>query len=131
VSYRIWAVIYGLYIWVQATLTIRWFGSYIFLPNEPAIMAGVFLVTVGMVYGAAYFFYKMFALTAFQRADAAILICAAGLVADIPVFLYWHIFFPDLSTALTPWVAAWIMWGYGIGILTGVVPRHLPGLPQE
>jgi hypothetical protein len=95
------------------------------------MMAIVFLAAVGLVYGAGYFFYRMFMLTPFERADAAILICATGLIADVPVFLYPEIFFPDLSAALTPWITGWIAWGYAVGIVTGVFPRHLPGLPKE
>lgn len=93
-SYRVWAVLYGLYIWVQATLTIRWFGDSIFVPDDTARMAVVFIVSLGLVYGAGYFFYKLFSLNPFQRADAAILICAAGLLADIPVLLFLPSFFP-------------------------------------
>jgi hypothetical protein len=130
-GYRVWAVLYGLYIWVQATLTIRWFGDSIFRPDDPFFMAIVFLVSVGLVYGAGYFFYKLFMLTPFQRADAGILICSAGLLADIPVFLYRDLFFPDMTAAQLPWFAAWVIWGYGIGILTGVFPRHIVGLPKE
>lgn len=130
-GYRVWAVLYGLYIWVQATLTIRWFGDSIFKPDDPVFMAVVFLVSAGLVYGAGYFFYKLFMLNPFQRADAGILICAAGLLADIPVFLYMSFFFPDMTAAQVPWFAAWVIWGYGIGILTGVVPKHITGLPKE
>jgi hypothetical protein len=130
-SYRVWAVLYGLYIWIQATLTIRWFGGSIFIPDEPYFMAIVFLASIGLVYGAGYFFYKLFALNPFQRADAAILICAAGLIADIPVILYLPFFFPDMTAAQMPWFAAWVISGYGAGILTGVFPRHIAGLPRE
>lgn len=130
-SYRVWAVLYGLYIWVQATLTIRWFGESIFRPDEPVFMAIVFLVSLGLVYGAGYFFYKLFSLNPFQRADAAILICAAGLIADIPVLLYKDFFFPDMTVAQVQWFAVWVFWGYGVGILTGVFPKHIPGLPKE
>lgn len=130
-SYRIWAVLYGLYIWVQATLSIRWFGDVIFVPNDPFYMSIVFLVSLGLVYGAGYFFFKLFALAPFQRADAAILICAAGLFADIPVFLYKEFFFPDMTAEQFPWFAAWVIWGYAVGILTGVLPKHIAGLPKE
>jgi hypothetical protein len=131
VSYRIWAVLYGLYIWAQATLTIRWFGGFILRPDDPVFMSVVFLVTVGLVYGVGYFFYKLFMLDPFQRADAGILICAAGLIADIPVFLYASVFFPDMTPEQFPWFAAWVVWGFGVGILTGVIPKHIAGLPKE
>lgn len=130
-SYRIWAVLYGLYIWVQATLTIRWFGGSIFKPDDDVFMAVVFVVTVALVYGAGYFFYQLFKLDQFQRADAAILICAAGLIVDVPVLLYTDVFLPDMTAAQFPWFAAWVVWGYGVGILTGVLPRRLPGLSKE
>jgi hypothetical protein len=130
-SYRIWAVLYGLYIWVQATLTIRWVGDSIFKPDDPLFMVIVFVVSFGLVYGAGYFFFKLFKLNPFQRADAAILICAAGLLADIPVFLYTDFFFPDMTAEQFPWFAAWVVWGYGVGILTGVFPKRLAGLPEE
>lgn len=130
-SYRVWAVLYGLYIWLQATLTIRWFGDSIFVPSEPLLMLAVFLVSIGLVYGAGYFFFKLFALNPFQRADAAILICAAGLIADIPVLLYQPFFLPHMTAEQLPWFAAWVFWGYGVGILTGVFPKHIAGLPKE
>lgn len=124
-------MLYGLYIWVQATLTIRLAGEWIFVPDDVLYMTAVFAVSFLLVYGAAYFFFKLFALGPGGRAEAAILICAAGLIADIPVFLYGDVFFPDMSAAQFSWFGAWVMWGYGTGILTGVFPRHLAGLPKE
>jgi hypothetical protein len=94
-------------------------------------MAIVFLVSIGLVYGVGYFFYKLFSLTPFQRAEAAILICAAGLIADIPVLLFRDFFFPDMTAAQLPFFAAWVFWGYGVGIVTGVFPKHIAGLPKE
>jgi hypothetical protein len=130
-SYRVWALLYGLYIWVQVTLTIRWFGDWIFKPDDAVFMGIVFLASVGLVYGAGYFFYKLFMLSPFQRADAGVLICAAGLLADIPVFLHKSFFFPDMTPEQFPWFAAWAIFGYGVGILTGVFPKHIAGLPKD
>ena len=130
VNYRYWAVLYGLYIWVQATLTIRWFGDAIFRPGEPFYMAFVFVVTIGLVYGAGWFFYRMFKLNGLDRAIAGIVICAAICFANIPALLNTSWFFPDIKAGQLPWLAAWDLWGIGVGILTGILPNNLPGMSQ-
>jgi predicted Na+-dependent transporter len=130
-GYRFWAVVYGLYIWVQATLTIRWFGYAVIMPDDPAYMGIVFLVTILVVYGVGYFFFRPFRLAPGDRAAATILICAPGLLADVLVILFYNEFFPDAAPNTLPVFAAWVLWAYGVGAISGVWPSHLPGLPRS
>ena len=130
-SYRIWAILFGLYIWVQATITIRLGTDLIFKPDDLGYMAIVFAVTGIAVYGAGIFFYRLFSLSPFDRATAGILICAVGLLADMPVAIHYKDVFPDMTPEQFSWFVAWVIWGYGVGILTGIWPKNLPGLPKE
>jgi predicted MFS family arabinose efflux permease len=65
------------------------------------------------------------------RAAAAIVICAVGLVADSFVFAYIDQVFPSMTLAQQRLFAGWVAWAYGIGLISGIWPRHLYWVPVD
>ena len=64
-----------------------------------------------------------------KRNGAAIVICAAGLVADAFLTLSIDRVFPDMTSAQERLFAAWLAWAYGIGLVSGIWPARMPRVP--
>jgi hypothetical protein len=127
----LWAVAYGLLIWFEATVIVRWMGNYVLVPGHTAWTVGVFLLTVPLVFAIGWFFFATFQTNRLERAIATILICAAGLVADAFVFVWIENVFPVMSATQERMFASWLLWAYGLGLLSGVWPANLPRVPAS
>ena len=124
-----YAMGYGLLIWFEATLIIRWMGDLIFVPESVPWTVGLYAVTPVLVYAVGWSFFWLFQTPRGERAASAILICATGLVANAAVIGWIDFVLPDLSTAQDRLYSSWIVWAYGIGLLSGLWPRHLVRVP--
>jgi hypothetical protein len=127
----LWALGYGLLIWLEAAAMIRFLGHYIFVPERPDWMALVFVVTALLAYGIGWFYFLWLKTTPAQRAASALLICAVGLIGDTVVLMQPNFFFPGMTKEQLAWFSAWFAWGYGVGLLSGLWPRWLYGVPVD
>ena len=127
----LWAIAYGLLIWFEATLMIRFLGNYLLVPGNTLLTVAVFALTVPLVVAIGWFFFAAFQTRPLERAIAAILICAAGLIADACVFVWIETVCPVRSETQGRMFASWLLWAYGIGLLSGVWPRRLPRVPAD
>jgi hypothetical protein len=53
------------------------------------------------------------------------------LVANAVVIGWIDIAFPDMSAGQERLFASWIVWAYGIGLLSGLWPRRLARVPAH
>jgi zinc transporter ZupT len=127
----LWAIAYGLLIWFEATLTIRFLGNYVLVPGNTLLTVAVFALTVPLVVAIGWFFFAAFQTRPLEGAISAILICASGLIADAFVFVWIENVFPVMSETQGRMFASWLLWAYGIGLLSGVWPRRLPRVPAD
>jgi hypothetical protein len=127
----LWALAYGLFIWLEATLIIRWAGDLIFIPESTVWTVGGFILTAPLVYAIGWFFFATFQTPPGARAAAAVLICAAGLIADAFVFVWIDSVFPYMADAQERLFASWVLWAYGLGLLSGVWPARLIRVPAN
>jgi hypothetical protein len=123
------AVGYGLLIWFEATLIIRWAGDLIFIPESLVWTIGGFAITAAIVFACGWFFFATFQTAPPARAAAAIVICATGLLANVAVFAWIGDVFPEMTFAQQQVFTCWVAWSYGLGLLTGVWPRSLARVP--
>jgi Family of unknown function (DUF5367) len=126
----LWALAYGLLIWFEATLIIRWMGDLIFIPEHKLWTIGGFVVTAALAFSIGWFFFATFQTTPGQRAASAIIICASGLIADALVFSWIDTAFPDMSGEQQRLFSVWVAWAYGVGLLSGLWPQKLTHVPQ-
>lgn len=126
----LWAVGYGLLIWFEATLIIRWVGNLIFVPGDTVWMGGVFFVTSVAVFLIGWSFFAWFRTPPPTRTAAALIICATGLIADAIVLSWLDVVFPEMNAAQARLFAIWLSWAYGLGLLSGVWPKSLPYVPS-
>ncbi len=127
----LWAIGYGLLIWFEATMIFRWLGNYVLVTGNTPWTILVFAAAVPLVFAIGWFFFATFKTKPFERAVAAILICAAGLIADAFVFVWIENVFPVMNTTQARMFASWLLWAYGIGLLSGVWPRRLRWVPES
>lgn len=127
----LWALAYGLLIWFEATLIIRWAGDLIFIPESTVWTIGGFIVTAGVVFTVGWFFFTTFQTPPPARAAAAILICAVGLVADALVFGWIDDVFPQMTADQQRLFACWVAWAYGLGLISGLWPKNLARVPAD
>jgi hypothetical protein len=125
----LWALGYGLLIWFEAAVIIRWAGDLVFVPESAVWTVGLFVVTAWLVFAIGWFFFYTFQTPPRERAGAAIVICAAGLVADAFLTLSIDRVFPDMTPAQERLFAAWLAWAYGIGLVSGIWPARMPRVP--
>ncbi len=126
----LWAIAYGLLIWFEATVIVRWFGGYVLVPGNSALTIAVFVLTVPLVFAIGWVFFATFQTKPLERALVTILICAAGLIADAFVFVWIENVFPIMSATQERIFASWLLWAYGLGLLSGVWPARLPRVPE-
>ena len=127
----LYALGYGLLIWFEATLMIRWLGAWIFLPQSAVFTLSLFLLTPLVVFAVGWCFFYMFKTPREERAAAAIIICASGLMANAAVIGWSEIVFPEFTAAQQHLYSSWIVWAYGAGLMSGLWPRHLPWIPAR
>jgi hypothetical protein len=127
----LWALSYGLLIWFEAALTIRFLSFYIFRPGDLTWMAGIFGGTAILAFGLGWFYFSVFQTTPAQRVASALLICAVGLIGDAIILMKPDVFFPGMTHEQLALFAAWFVWGYGLGVISGLWPRALYGVPAD
>ena len=125
----LWALAYGLLIWFETTLIIRWAGDLVFIPESTTWTIGSFIVTAALVFAIGWFFFTTFQTPPPTRAAAAILICAIGLVADACVFGWIDDVFPQMTAAQQRLFSVWVAWAYGFGLISGLWPAALVRVP--
>lgn len=125
----LFAVGYGLLIWFEATIMIRWLGEWVFLPQSTPFTIALFAVTVLVVYSIGWCFFYMFRTPHVERAASAVLICAAGLIANAAVIGWNAQVFPSFTPEQHRLFASWVVWAYGTGLISGIWPRQMPFMP--
>ena len=125
----LWALAYGIFIWLEATLIIRFAGDLIFVPESMAWTIGGFVVTAVLAFAIGWFFFATFQTPPAARAAAAIFICAIGLIGDAFVFSWIDTVFPQMTAEQQRLFACWVAWAYGVGLISGLWPKNLMRVP--
>lgn len=127
----LYALGYGLLIWTEATLMIRWLGEWIFFPQSTIFTVTLFLLTPLVVFCVGWCFFYMFKTPGEERAAAAIIICASGLMANAGVIGWNDFVFPDFDASQHRLYSSWMAWAYGTGLISGLWPRRMPLIPAQ
>ena len=125
----LWAIGYGLLVWFETTIIIRWAVNLIFIPDSLAWTIGGFVVTAGLAFTVGWVFFSWFKTPPATRAASAVVICAVGLVANAFVFAWINDVFPNMTPEQQRLFAGWVVWAYGIGLISGIWPKNLLRVP--
>lgn len=114
--------VWGFLLWLGVTVTVRLVGH--FLLNATLVLL-IFAAAVPLIAAVAYPVYSWRKLKPSQRPLAAIYAVLPGMVLDVFVLLFFSQVFPNLPSTAVVTYAAWLFWGYSLGLLTGFVPSPL------
>jgi hypothetical protein len=117
---------WGLLLWLVATLAVRFVGHLVLHPDSRVLLAVLFAATTPVVLAATLPLYRLMRLDAARRPAAAALIAMPGIAMDAFLMPSFASAFPNLTPQHGPALAAWLLWAYGLVLLTGFLPRPRP-----
>lgn len=118
-SLGFWAV-YGLVLWAIGTVGLRLAGHYLFVPGRPLRLAAAYVLAVPLVLAVTYPAYERLGVLRSQRPRAAGAIVAANVVPDAFALGFFGALFPNMDPGAAAHVGAWLLWCYGLIVLTGL-----------
>jgi Family of unknown function (DUF5367) len=111
---------YGFSIWFIATLAIRFFGQWFFLPKSLVAVIILFVVSIPVMWGMMQVAYRMSGVKASERLLGATYVIVPGLLLDGLIYAFPNTLMPNLSSASAGLVAAWLLWCYGWVLITAL-----------
>lgn len=117
---------WGFLLWLVATIFFRLLGQFLLDPATIALVATTFVLTVPVIAAATYPVYTMWRLGAAERPAAAAFVAIPGMFLDILSLSFFETAFPNLAAlpaSADALFGAWLLWAYGLILLTGFVPR--------
>lgn len=110
----------GFGIWFVATLAIRVEGQFFFNPNSLETLLLTFALAVPLI---ATLTYPIRRVAPSERPIAAVYMVLPGMLLDVFSVVFFPLVFPNLPpTAVQPF-SAFLLWGYGLMLLTGFIPK--------
>lgn len=118
---------WGLLLWLAATLFFRLVGQLLLVPGAPVLIIATFVLTVPLIAAVTYPAYAVGKLTDTGRPAAAVCVALPGMLLDVLGLAFFEMIFPNfasLSTSSDAVFGAWLLWAYGLILITGIFPRH-------
>jgi hypothetical protein len=113
--------IWGIILWIGATVIFRTAGQFFLLPNEPIMISALFLAAIPIVLLTTYPLYHWLELRKEEQPKAAVFIALPGMLLDIYSFITFETMFPNLAPETLRIFGGWLMWAYSLIIITGLV----------
>ncbi len=114
----------GFIIWFVATLVIRFFGHYIFQPNQPLLALALYLVSSFGILILALSIFTWQNLHPSQQFQATILLALPGMFLDSIVMVSFRAIFPSLAPSSDSAVASWLLWCYAFVLIAAFMQRE-------
>ncbi|NKI20998.1 DUF5367 domain-containing protein [Paenibacillus dendritiformis] len=112
-------IIWGCLVWIGATVSFRWFGGWLIQPANPGWMILFYLLTIPIVAAITLPLYRGKRAAGLNLPAAAAAIAVPGMLLDIISLNWYSSLFPSMPAASVPAFAAWLMWAYGLILLSG------------
>lgn len=118
---------WGFLLWLVATIFFRLLGQFLLSAEAPVIVALTFLVTVPLIAAVTYRVYDQRGVEPSERLTAAVCIALPGMLLDVLSFSFFAAAFPNLSEiSAGALFGAWVLWAYGLILISGLFPRQYP-----
>lgn len=111
--------LWGLLLWLVATVVMRASGHLFMHPDQPWLAALAFLLTVPLIAAVTIPIYDWRRVNLFDRPAAAILMCLPGLLIDVVLLAWFETVYPNLEGGGALF-GAWLLWAYALVLLTGL-----------
>ncbi|MEA5625953.1 DUF5367 domain-containing protein [Nostoc sp. UHCC 0251] len=120
VSYRFF-IFLGFLIWLTATVILRLWGQVILIPDNNLVMGLNFLWSLLFLPLIVYGVIRWQNVKPQQRINVALCLGIPGMLLDVPTTYFFPQAFPNMSVAVDRLYGGWLLWGYAIVFLTGVI----------
>ncbi|HEY9697450.1 MAG TPA: DUF5367 domain-containing protein [Trichocoleus sp.] len=108
-------------IWLTATVVLRLWGHIFFIPDSPLSMVSSFLFSVTCLPLLVYAILQWKKVLPSQRLEAAVCLAIPGMLLDVVTTYFFTQAFPNVLPTADGAFGAWLLWGYAIVLLTGLI----------
>lgn len=115
----------GFAIWLVATIVFRVVGQHLIAPDSGLAITLLYAAAVILIGALAYAIYYWRRVGSDQRPAVAALLVLPGMLLDAFVVLFADSVLPNLLPDQNVVFGAWLLWAYGLALVTGFVPRYL------
>ena len=115
----------GFGIWLVATVVFRFVGQHLVMPDNGLAIALLYVAALLLIGALAYTIYYWQQVGSAQRPSVAALLALPGMLLDAFVVLFADSILPNLVPDQNIVFGAWLLWAYGLALVTGFVPRYL------
>jgi len=119
----------SLRIWAIATVILRLWGHLFFIADNSWSMDGSFLFSLLCLPTLVYGLFHWQQVQPDRRGDAAICLALPGMLLDAVTTYFFASLFPNLSPNTVSAFGAWLLWGYVLVLVTGLVAGRARKLP--
>lgn len=113
----------GLIIWLVATLLVRMAGQFIFNPGSPALLV-LIILSIPLAWALTVPLFRRYgALTAGERAQAALGLVTLPLLLELPAFFFHPLLFPNMGETRMIVYAAFLFAFYGLLLGAALIRR--------
>jgi hypothetical protein len=116
---RFWLA-FGLTVWFVATVALRFFGQWIFLPDSVLAVTILFAASIPVMFALMQMAYSMTKVQPTEKLLGAVYVIVPGLLLDGLLYAAPTVLMPNLSVAQAGLVAAWLLWCYGWVLVTAL-----------
>ena len=119
-NYKYFSLAFGFSVWLVATLMVRFWGHALFVVNNNYGLTTLFLGTIPLLYVLAQLVYRNYDLNKSKRMESAVFMAVPGMLCDVGCLRFHEVVFPKLTMEQSMVLAIWVIWSYGIVLLTGI-----------
>lgn len=111
----------GIAVWAVATVLLRVMGQYLLIPGQTYLTVGAFAGVAVLMVVLMSVLYRVKHVRGSERVLAATLFAVSGILLDAGTVFFFTDVFPNMLPTANGLFAAWLFWGYGVVLLTGLV----------
>ena len=108
-------------IWLAATVVIRLWGHTFLIPDSNFSMVANFLFSLTCLPLVVFAIFRWKKVPPHQRIEAAVCLAIPGMLLDVVTTYFFTQAFPNVMPTADGAFGAWLLWGYAIVLLTGLI----------
>lgn len=108
-------------IWLTATIVMRLWGHTFFIPNSTLSMVSSFLFSLTFLPLLVYVIFQWKKVPPHQHQEAVICLAIPGMLLDVVTTYFFAQVFPNILPSADGAFGAWLLWGYAIVLITGLI----------
>ncbi len=122
-TYKKFSLIFGLSIWLIATLVFRYTASSFFNIESHVTITLLYIGTIPILYVLSHWVFNKFKLTQNEITQCAVLMSIPGMLLDTFAIKFYPLVFPTFTMEETIVLGSWVIWAYTIVLLIGLFAK--------